>query len=592
MESKIDKNNEYIFNSPNYVHIMIEYLGKVTGDKKNEEGVFITFINNEYAIASIKLDILRANNKLDESNQDINYIRGIITSYIDSSEFKVIYVLPSQLYTLQEISAIEAAQVNLLEANPQLNLNGDGVIIGIIDTGIDYLNEEFMDSDGKSRVLYIWDQTINSDSNNNYEVPFGTLYTNEQINKAIEIYNSGGNPYDVVPSKDNYGHGTGMAGIVGATGKNKEIKGIAPECKFVIVKLSEAKYTQESLGVDMPIFSLVTIFSAIEYLRKVLFNEKKPVVILLPLGTNNGNHKGNNIFDNFLESISSNVGVVLVTGSGNQGNVDGHVSGSIKDKNTIEVIEMLIAENQKYMGLEMWVDLPDIVEVNLISPSGEETGFIQAGTQIDKLSNFVFEKTIAKISYFIPESYTGEEKVNIYFANLVPGIWQLKLRIREGEMARYNAWLWQSGLALPGTRLTPSNPYGTLTVPGDSDFVVTVAAYNQNNNNLLSYSGVAFRDEYMDKIDFAAGGVNTLTVGLNNSTQVISGTSLAAAIGAGACALLFQWGIVQGNYPYMYSQSIKTFLRRGVIKRGKDIYPNPQWGYGIINFYKIFEKML
>ena len=255
MESKIDKNNEYIFNSPNYVHIMIEYLGKVTGDKKNEEGVFITFINNEYAIASIKLDILRANNKLDESNQDINYIRGIITSYIDSSEFKVIYVLPSQLYTLQEISAIEAAQVNLLEANPQLNLNGDGVIIGIIDTGIDYLNEEFMDSDGKSRVLYIWDQTINSDSNNNYEVPFGTLYTNEQINKAIEIYNSGGNPYDVVPSKDNYGHGTGMAGIVGATGKNKEIKGIAPECKFVIVKLSEAKYTQESLGVDMPIFS-------------------------------------------------------------------------------------------------------------------------------------------------------------------------------------------------------------------------------------------------------------------------------------------------------------------------------------------------
>ena len=159
-------------------------------------------------------------------------------------------------------------------------------------------------------------------------------------------------------------------------------------------------------------------------------------------------------------------------------------------------------------------------------------------------------------------------------------------------MAKYNAWLWQSGLALPGTRLTPSNPYGTLTVPGDSDFVVTVAAYNQNNNNLVSYSGVSFRNEYIDKIDIAAGGANTLTVGLNNSTQVISGTSLAAAIGAGACVLLFQWGIVQGNYPYMYSQSIKTFLRRGVIKRGKDNYPNPQWGYGIINFYKIFEKML
>ena len=108
----------------------------------------------------------------------------------------------------------------------------------------------------------------------------------------------------------------------------------------------------------------------------------------------------------------------------------------------------------------------------------------------------------------------------------------------------------------------------------------------------MTYSGLSFRQEYINKIDFAAGGVNTMTVVLNNSTQIINGTSLSAAIGAGACVLLFQWGIVQGNYPYMYSQSIKTFLRRGVNKRGKDIYPNPQWGYGIINFYKIFEEMI
>ena len=591
MTSKIDKNNEYIFNSSNYVHMIIEYLGKPKGDKKNEEGVFITFINSEYAIASIRLDILRANNKLDEINQDINYIRGIIEEYIDSSDFRVIYVIPTQLYTLQEISAIESAQVNLLEANSQLNLNGNGVIIGIIDTGIDYLNEEFRDEDGKSRILYIWDQTINSD-NSNYEVSFGTIYTNEEINKAIKAYDSGGNPYDIVPSKDNYGHGTGMAGIVGARGKNKDIRGIAPKCKFVVVKLSEAKYTQENIGADMPIFSLASILPAIEYLKKALFTEKKPIVILLPLGSNNGNHKGNNVFDNFIESISSNIGIVLVTGSGNQGNTDRHVSGIIKDKNTIEAIEMLVAEKQRYMALEIWVDLPNIIEINLISPSGEETGFIQGGTSVDKLSNFIFEKTITRISYFLPESYTGEEKVSIYFGDLVPGIWQMKLRIREGEMAKYNAWLWQSGLSLPGTRLTPSDPYGTLTIPGDSDFVVTVAAYNQNNNNLLSYSGVSFREEYIDKIDFAAGGSNTLTVGLNNTTQVVNGTSLSAAIGAGACALLFEWGIVQGNYPYMYSQSIKTFLRRGVIRRGKDIYPNPQWGYGIINFYKIFENML
>ena len=158
-------------------------------------------------------------------------------------------------------------------------------------------------------------------------------------------------------------------------------------------------------------------------------------------------------------------------------------------------------------------------------------------------------------------------------------------------MARYNAWIWQYGLSLPNTRFSPSDPYGTITIPGDSTLVVTVAAYNQNNNNLLTYSGLSFRQEYIKKIDFAAGGVNTMTVGLNNSTQIINGTSLSAAVGAGACVLLFQWGIVEGNYPYMYSQSIKTFLTRGVIKRGKDVYPNPELGYGILNFYKIFENM-
>lgn len=316
------------------------------------------------------------------------------------------------------------------------------------------------------------------------------------------------------------------------------------------------------------------------------------MVVLLPLGSNNGDHKGNNIFDGYIESISTNVGIIIVTGAGNEGNRDEHVSGTIRNKEDIETVDLLIEDNQKYMGVEIWVDLPSIVDINLVSPSGEETGFIQAATNVQRDNKFVFEKTQTRITYFLPEEYAGNEMISIYFANIAAGIWQIKLKLRSGLMAKYNAWLWKYGLSLPNTRFSPSDPYGTITIPGDSDFVVTVAAYNQNNNNLLTYSGVSFRQEYINKIDFAAGGVNTMTVGLNNSTQIINGTSLSAAIGAGACVLLFQWGIVEGNYPYMYSQSIKTFLRRGVTKRGKDEYPNPEWGYGIINFYKIFESML
>lgn len=530
-------NTEYIFNSPDYNHIMVQYSGNIPKVPKNDKGLYITEVNNNYAIISLKIDIIELEDQI-VSNKDTKYIRGILEKYLDIGDFKIIYIIPPQLYTLQEISAIDAAQVSTVGINTPLNLSGEGVIVGIIDTGIDYLNDEFRDENGKSRIISIWDQTIQSNESELKGVPFGSLYTNEEINKAIEAYELGENPYNIVPSKDLNGHGTGMAGIVGATGKNKEIKGIAPKCEFVIIKLSEANRTKKLLNTNTPIFELTAIFPAIEYLKKVLLNKKIPVVVLLPLGSNNGDHKGNNLFDGYIESISSNVGIVIVTGAGNEGNRDEHVSGIIRNSNKEETINLFVEENQRYMGIEIWIDLPSIVDINLVSPSGEETGFIQAAINVQRDNKFIFEKTQTRISYFLPEEYAGNELISIYFANIASGIWQIKLKLRSGEMAKYNAWLWQYGLSLPNTRFSPSDPYGTITTPGDSNFVVTVAAYNQNNNNLLTYSGLSFRQEYINKIDFAAGGVNTMTVGLNNSTQIINGTSLSAAIGAGACVLL------------------------------------------------------
>lgn len=382
-----------------------------------------------------------------------------------------------------------------------------------------------------------------------------------------------------------------MAGIVGATGKNIELKGVAPECKFVAVKLAEANFFEELSNLDIPVYNLPPIMVAVGYLRRILFNKRKPVVILLPLGSNNGNHKGDNVFDSFIESVSGNVGIVIVTGTGNEALQDGHVSGVIKNKDRVESIGLLISEDQINLSVEIWVDLPNIIDISVVSPAGEETGFVQAMLNMEKKYSFILANTTMRIAYYLPEEYSGEELISINFRNITSGLWTLKLRMREGEMATYNSWIMQSGIVSKGTRFTSSDPYGTITIPGDSDFIVTMAAYNQNNNSLLPYSGIGFREENIDKIDVAAGGVNTKTVGLDNSIATINGTSLSAAIGAGACILLLQWGIVQGKYPYMYVQSIKTFIRRGVIQRPGDLYPNPNWGYGVLNFYKMFENM-
>lgn len=384
-----------------------------------------------------------------------------------------------------------------------------------------------------------------------------------------------------------------MAGIVGAAGYNPDIMGVAPECEYLVVKLLEAvafkEYSKFSTGVSP--YNSMAIFSALNYMREYAIRESRPLVILMPLGTTNGNHRGEHILNAYIESISKNVGIVVVNGTGNEGMSDGHVSGVIDAGGKSKEIEMIIGRRQEIFYVGIWIDLPGIADLTLISPSGQATGTIRAILNQSEYYSFILEDTNVDIYFDLPEKFSGDELIRLYFYDIDPGTWRIRLQAQRGDNVKYNAWMWQKEFVGEGTRFAPSDPYGTITIPADCDYTVSVAAFNQNNGNLLPYSGVALMDNYLGRIDFAAGGVNTMTVGLNNTIAIINGSSLSAGIGAGICALLFQWGIVRGNYPYMYSQSIKTFLRRGTVQRRGDVYPNQQTGYGIINLYKIFEEM-
>ncbi|VYU55599.1 S8 family serine peptidase [Clostridium tertium] len=571
------------FNTDNYSSYLIEYTGEIKSEIVDKLDIFLFKINEEYAVLFIRSDMIN-------DFEDTLEVISLINSYFKGNNFEVIYVVPPDIYTLQQVSAIQASNVGMLQTELALNLTGKGVVVGIIDTGIDYLSNEFKDSNGNTRIDSILDQNLGLNKVNDNLI-LGNIYNKEQIDEAIRARDNGRDPYSIVPSKDEIGHGTNMAGIIGGTGKNPALKGVAPECEFVSVKLLEAKFLKKRLGIKEPIYNIASIFLAIEYLRRYHVESGKPMVILLPLGSNSGNHKGSHILDNYIASVSFNLGIVIVTGTGNEGAEDLHTSGIIKNIGDYSTIEMIVEKNQAILYMEIWMGVPDIIEVNVVSPSGLDTGYIPAILDIRKKYSFVFEQTKISIYYALPEEYSGDQLIRLYFYDIKPGIWNINVRLKLGRMAEYNAWLAQRALTLPGTRFISSTQYGTVTIPGDSRYAITVAAYNQNNNNLLSYSGVAFRDERNNAIDFAAGGYNTITVGPNNTIVTVSGTSLAAAVGAGACVLLFEWGIVNKNYPYMYSQTIKTFLTRGVYKRSGDIYPNPQLGYGIIDFYKIFENM-
>lgn len=572
-----------IISDENYYIYTVLYGGKAEEKIYYDNGdITLVIINETYAMAVIK-------NTVTKDIGNTNIIASIINKAVEGNGIIIYYVAPPEIFTLQETSAIDASEVNSVQLNLPLDLKGTGVTLAIIDTGIDYLNEEFCDINGKTRIKFLWDQTLKPAKGEN--VSFGRVYNSEEINRAIEAKKNNLNPYDIVPSIDKDGHGTNMAGIVGARGVNPTIRGMTPECDFLIIKLAQANSYNNFFPTNVNKYNVAFIISALEYAKDYALTQNKPTVILLPLGTNNGNHKGKHILDSFIQSISQNVGIVVVSGSGNEGIQDSHVSGLLEKKGDTDSIELIIAPNQKNMLIEIWVDLPNIIDVEIISPSGETTGLIPAILNLNKKYVFTFELTDISVYYYLPEEYTGDELIRIYLRNLQEGIWRIRVTLKLGDRATYNAWILQKGLTVPGTRFTSSDSYGTIMIPSDSPAVITAAAYNQNNNNLLAYSGVSFRNQYINNIDFAAGGVNTSTVGLNNKVDIINGTSLSAAVGAGACCLLFQWGIVNKNYPYMYAQSMKTFLSRGTLERRGDVYPNPQWGFGILNIYKLFENI-
>lgn len=562
-----------VFNDINFDSYIVQYEGNIEGELSQYENFFLIIINEKYAIVSVPKDF--------EININEPFIKSIV------------YVKPAEFYTVQQISPLEASKANFLQLDLPLNLTGKGVNVAMIDTGIDYLNEELMDNNGQTRVEIIWDQTISGIKPfEESPIPFGTLFRKNEIQAAISAYREGKSPYDIVASKDEIGHGTNAAGIIGSAGKNPNLKGVVPECDFLVVKLIRDYSYEAQFKVNIPVYNITAIMAALEFVYRYALAHPKPTIIYFPLGTNLGNRRGSGLLEQYIQNISVNRGIALVTSTGNQRANSEHTSGFISGVGMTSVIEIDVSPLQNDLWVEVWVDAPNIMSLEIISPAGESSGLISALINTLISYKFIFEKTTIKVNYYIPEEFTGDELIRIRFYNLQPGIWRLRLIGNSILNGRYNAWMNQNEITVGETKFSPEDTYGTITNPNGANFIITAAGYNQNNNNVVNYSGMAFVDQYVNVIDVAAGSVNALTIAPNNKVAVANGTSVAAAIVAGACAMLFEWGIVKGNDPHMYAQTLKTYLARGTTRRGGDIYPNPQWGYGMLNILLMFENMI
>lgn len=477
-----------------------------------------------------------------------------------------------------------AAMGNIRVQNPPLALQGSGVIVGFVDTGIDYREDVFRREDGSSRILSIWDQTIQTG-----EPPEGFAYGTEYRRADIDRALAAAEPETVVPSTDTNGHGTKMASAAAGSllDQGLTFRGAAPLADIAVVKLKSAKvYLRDYYLIDdrAEAFAENDIMEAVKYLQQMAVAFSRPVVIVIGLGTNMGSHDGTSALDSYLNIVAGRRSRAVVVGGGNEGDREHHYENFMPSN-----VEIRVAGQMKGFCAEIWGSLPDVYAVSIRSPGGEASPVIDFRNGMDRNVSFIFERTRIQVGIVLVEKDAGDPLIFLRFVDPTPGIWTVTLtasaRGPNGD-GIYHMWLpIEEFLEQSVTFLQPS-PDVTLTEPANASQVITISAYDSYTDSWYASSGRGFSRSGGIKPDLAAPGV-----GVHTALGETDGSCMAAALAAGCVAQFLEWAIVDGNAFAVESRGIKSFLIQGAERPGDIRYPDKRWGYGRININGTFETL-
>lgn len=492
-------------------------------------------------------------------------------------------------FGLLETTSHEATGVSRIQNIASFSNRGQGVLIGILDTGIEYTNQVFKNADGTSKILSIWDQTIEGNGVFPLGNPYGTVYTKEEINNALLSEN----PLDIVPSTDINGHGTMMAGLIaGSQISSEDYVGIVPNAELVVVKLRDANPFLKDFFIipeDVTCFEETDIMFAVRYLSTVARELQRPIVICLGTGTTQGPHTGRGALDIYLAYLGDISGMIVVSGAGNEGNARGHYSGFIDNVVGYSTVELNVGANEAGFTMELWGDAPGIFSIDILSPSGEYIPRIPPRLGESRVITFVFERTVIFVDFRIVGTQTGEQEILIRIREPAEGVWRFRVYGSGDLSERFNIWLPMKTFRGENTYFLDSNQEITLTAPSSNMVPIVATAYNHLDQSLYVESSRGFTRGGQIKPDVAAPGVNIFSPGLNNTFTRSSGTSVSSAHVAGISAMLLEWGILRGNSTAMDSIEARNILIRGARRNPSIVYPNRGWGYGIVDIYNAFS---
>ena len=468
----------------------------------------------------------------------------------------------------RRVSCIDAVQT------PRFRLTGKGVLIGVIDSGIEYANADFRQEDGATRIRFLWDQTVEGTPPEGYRI--GSEFSAEQINEALQQPNRTMR-LQKVPSVDSSGHGTAVAGVAAGNGRNSggRYRGTAPDAELIIVKLGNPG------GAGFP--RTAEMMQAVDYIVQKAEMLQMPVSVNISFGNTYGAHNGTSLPERFLDAAAQIGRTLISVGTGNEGAEAGHTSGFVREGEETSV-PLGVQERQGAFSLQIWTDYTDVIGVTIKTPSGERVGPIREvmGTQ-----RFLTGKTEILLYYGEPSPYSG---LNEIFLELLPvddyvnsGEWNIILVPEQIVTGRFEMWLPASYTLNEGTAFFYPTEELTLTIPSTASRVLTVAAYDADTMSYADFSGRGRKSQNNQKPDLAAPGVNVVSVQGEEGYASFTGTSFAAPFASGGAALLMEWGITEKNDLFLYGEKAKAFLRRGARELpGYDSWPNNQLGYGAL----------